>query len=249
MIEIVRCHRTITGVALLFLLLPLHAEAAFLYHLQLLRGSVTASTSSTSQHTSSSSSRSVRARPNAKSTSRSPRRALRASSSSSEGRIAAIRRRREVLTAVSPAVEQELELVFALVNNEREKHNLTPLRRNRRLDVAAQMHAQDMADRQYFDHASPEGELFDVRIRRAGYPEVTSDSCRCSIGVQYAENIALGQPTAARVVQAWMDSPLHRENILDPTFEDVGYGKVGAYWVQEFGKTTLHYAVAPKAKP
>ena len=58
-------------------------------------------------------------------------------------------------------------------------------------------------------------------------------------GIKYrsaGENIAMGQRTPSEVVQAWMNSPGHRANILDPSFTRVGVGYVreGNYWTQMF---------------
>ena len=58
-------------------------------------------------------------------------------------------------------------------------------------------------------------------------------------GVSYksaAENIAMGQRSAAEVVKAWMESPGHRENIMNPslTHIGIGYDKNGNYWTQQF---------------
>jgi uncharacterized protein YkwD len=58
--------------------------------------------------------------------------------------------------------------------------------------------------------------------------------------VTLGENLAGGQTTAASVVADWMDSPGHRDNILDPRWRDMGVGvrtggHFGVYWVQMFG--------------
>jgi len=55
----------------------------------------------------------------------------------------------------------------------------------------------------------------------------------------YGENIAFGYSTAAAVMQAWMNSPGHRANILNPNFKEIGVGVVAnaqgyLYWTQEF---------------
>ena len=54
------------------------------------------------------------------------------------------------------------------------------------------------------------------------------------------ENLAAGQETAADVMRVWMESPTHRDNILEPSFKDIGIavrslGGETLYWVVEFG--------------
>src|SRR5205814_8113303 len=86
----------------------------------------------------------------------------------------------------------------------------------------------DGAARHYFDHTTPEGVSFAKRITDAGY--------RWSAA---AENIAAGQQTPAKVMEAWMNSPGHRANILNCGYVNIGIGlAVGGrtpYWTQDFG--------------
>lgn len=116
--------------------------------------------------------------------------------------------------------------VVSLTNTARAKAGCRPLRRDDRLDDAALRHSLDMSTKVYFSHDSKDGRTFSDRILAAGY---TSPG---------GENIARGQTTAAEVVQAWMDSPGHRRNILDCTFTTigVGYAQHGDYWTQDFGR-------------
>ena len=82
-----------------------------------------------------------------------------------------------------------------------------------------------MKNKNYFDHNSPTyGSPFDMMK---------------SFGISYTsagENIAMGQTTPEQVVQAWMDSQGHRENIMNPSFTQIGVGYVasGNYWTQMF---------------
>ena len=99
------------------------------------------------------------------------------------------------------------------------------------LRAAARGHADDMARRDYFDHHSPEGTGPMQRAIAAGYQ-----------GGFVGENIAAGQRSPAEVVQAWIDSPGHCVNLMDPRFRFLGVGylfdqndKFGDYWVQNFG--------------
>jgi hypothetical protein len=93
-------------------------------------------------------------------------------------------------------------------------HDLTAESHLRR---AARLHSQDMAERNYFSHDSPEGpngDTMDERIENAGY-----------LGWTYiGENIAAGQTTAEQVVETWMNSDGHCINIMSPYFEELGIG-------------------------
>ncbi|WP_077304427.1 CAP domain-containing protein [Terribacillus halophilus] len=120
------------------------------------------------------------------------------------------------------AFEQQ---VVELTNQEREKAGLSPLKADVELSKVARAKSQDMADNGYFDHNSPTyGSPFDMMK---------------SFGISYqtaGENIAQGQKTPEEVVQAWMNSQGHRENILNPDYTNIGVGYVenGNYWTQQF---------------
>jgi len=129
--------------------------------------------------------------------------------------------------AMSPSEQADADAVLALVNAERATSGLRPLRLDTAAADAAYDHAVDMDVRQYFDHYSPEGTSPGQRLTAAG----------CTFG-GWAENIAMGQPTPAAVMTAWMNSPGHRANILSPNLTHVGvgvrYGTGTVYWVQDF---------------
>lgn len=118
--------------------------------------------------------------------------------------------------------------VVSLVNAERKKKGLQPLTINGKVQTAAQAKAKDLRDHRYFSHNSPTyGSPFDMMK---------------AFGIDYlmaGENIAAGQKRPHEVVQAWMDSPGHRENILTPEYNEIGVGFLkggdyGYYWVQLF---------------
>lgn len=94
-----------------------------------------------------------------------------------------------------------------------------------KLSKAAQRHADDMSAKNYFSHTSKDGTSWITRIKRAGYTKPAG------------ENIARGYTSSRSTVEAWMDSPGHRRNILDCKFKKigVGYNAKGHYWVQDFG--------------
>lgn len=114
------------------------------------------------------------------------------------------------------AAEQQL---LALVNAERARAGLRPLRMDPALSNLARLKSQDMVALNYFGHYSP----------TYGYPY--SMEYQAGIRARYmgAENIA----AAANIQMAHallMASPGHRRNILDPRFTDVGLGVVSGRW-------------------
>jgi len=117
--------------------------------------------------------------------------------------------------------------VLTLVNSERSKAGLKPLKLNATLTKSAQAKSQDMHDKKYFDHNSPTyGTPFQM-MNKFGYK------------YSYAgENIAMGQKTPKEVMSAWMNSAGHKANILNSNYTEIGIGYVadGNYWTQQFGK-------------
>lgn len=121
----------------------------------------------------------------------------------------------------------EESLILDLVNIERSKVGLNPLKLDSLLSSTAQLKSKDMADKNYFSHTSPTyGSPFDMMK---------------SFGVKYSyagENIAQGHSSAKNVMDAWMKSPGHRENILSPNFAKLGLGYIvkngTTYWTQMF---------------
>ena len=120
------------------------------------------------------------------------------------------------------AYEQE---VARLVNEIRKSRGLSPLTLDWQLSRVARYKSQDMKDKGYFSHTSPTyGSPFNMMK---------------SFGITYktaGENIAKGYSTPAAVVDAWMNSPGHRANILNSSFTHIGVGYVaeGSYWTQMF---------------
>ena len=120
--------------------------------------------------------------------------------------------------------EYELQVV-ALTNAERAKYGLQALEIDTALSAVARIKAQDMHDAGYFAHTSP----------NYGTPFEMMDA----FGIEYwsaGENIAMGYRTPQDVVDAWMNSPGHRFNILNESFTRIGVGYVadGSYWTQMF---------------
>ena len=123
---------------------------------------------------------------------------------------------------------KEEEEVIELTNAERKKAELPPLKMNAKLMTAARGHAANMAKQDKLEHTLDEKTATD-RVKDAGYKYR-----------QMGENIAWGAEKPKQLVEGWMESPIHKENILTPEFTEIGVGvakneKGEPYWVQVFG--------------
>jgi uncharacterized protein YkwD len=129
---------------------------------------------------------------------------------------------------------------LCVLNVQRARHNLRPLKLNRKLSRAARRHSRAMTRQRFFSHTSPGGATFVDRIRGTGY---LSGARSWSIG----ENIAYGsgsRGTPRAIGSAWMNSPGHRANILSSSFRSVGIGIAagtpvgggGATYTTDFGR-------------
>lgn len=98
-----------------------------------------------------------------------------------------------------------------LTNEDRREHNRDRLRFNSTLTKAAQMKANHMAENGYFTHDSPSGVTPWYWFREVGY------SYR-----EAGENLAVDFTDSKHLTDAWMDSRLHRENILEEDFTEIG---------------------------
>ena len=141
-------------------------------------------------------------------------------------------------------MEEVAKATLCLINRERGSRGEMPLSANPDLTHAAQGHSEAMSSGNYFDHVSPDGSTPLARMQAAGYLAANG------AGYEVAENIAWGslnEATPAAIVEAWMASQGHRENILDPHFHDSGIGvsanlpasfaagQQGAIYTQDFG--------------
>lgn len=126
------------------------------------------------------------------------------------------------------------------VNHERRRAALPLLTYNKDLEMSAQLHAEDMLIRDYFDHFTPEGSSYVDRIKSIGYANVDTASCNCTaFKAVIGENIAMGQRSINWVMNEWMESPSHKKNILSPHFTEMGVGIADRIWVQNFGAIEL----------
>lgn len=125
--------------------------------------------------------------------------------------------------------------VIEETNRHRAEANLPPLKESSVLNISAQKKVNDMFKRQYFEHESPTGKGAGDLVEEAGYEFII-----------VGENLALGNYKNDQVlVQAWMDSPGHRANILKPSYTEIGVAVARG----EFEGKTTWLAVQHFAKP
>lgn len=122
--------------------------------------------------------------------------------------------------------------IFDLINAERRHQGLRPLVFNAQLNEMARIQAQNMAYYQKMAHVLPNATLPTLgdRAHYVGY----------TFG-RIAENVALGYPNAETVVEGWMNSRGHRQNILDAGVVETGIAVArsatgGLYYCQVFGR-------------
>lgn len=133
------------------------------------------------------------------------------------------------------ATDIHLEQLLSLTNAKRQETGLTPLSLNSQLSQAAAGKAADMFTKSYWAHTSPEGKLPWDFIVGAGYKYTVA-----------GENLAKNFNNSAGVVDAWMASATHKENLLKPAYRDIGFaivngvlnGEETTLVVQLFGATS-----------
>jgi uncharacterized protein YkwD len=142
--------------------------------------------------------------------------------------------------AVKTSAQVASQRVLELVNQARARPRrcgdkafeaAPPLRWNDMLAEASREHAEDMAQNNYFSHNARDGSGPAQRVERSGYKwHIT------------AENIAAGQSKPEDAVAAWIKSPGHCANLMNPAFTDMGVAyavdrrsELGVYWSQAFG--------------
>lgn len=125
--------------------------------------------------------------------------------------------------------------IIYYTNEERKKKGLQPLVKNTQLGKSASLKTDDMFAGQYFEHISPKGESAADLVKSVNY--------KFQI---VGENLALGIfDTDKALVQAWMNSPAHRDNILNPKYTEMG----AAVGISEYKGQKQWMAVQHFAKP
>jgi uncharacterized protein YkwD len=138
----------------------------------------------------------------------------------------------------APEVNSEYEQrVIELVNIERAKLDIPPLKRTQGLDAAARYHATDLGQDNYFNHDS-----YDRKSGKLTYVCSTWQRIATYFSGAGGENAAAGYPSPEAVMKGWMNSAGHRSNILSLNYWQIGVGYFSGsgdyitYWIQDFGK-------------
>jgi len=133
------------------------------------------------------------------------------------------------------------KLIHDRINAERLKHGLPTMRLDDALTRIARKHSQDMASRNYFGHASPEGYDYAYRYQKAGYAcgitvdgvtrtgeenifQIRLNALTALIAEEAHQERLVRGNIAATAVQGWMGSPTDRKNILSPIWQREGIG-------------------------
>lgn len=141
------------------------------------------------------------------------------------------------------ATEMSIPNLLSATNSARGSQGVSSLGVNSKLNNAAQAKANDMVSRNYWSHNTPEGNPPWVFITNAGYSYSRA-----------GENLAYGFATSSDTIDGWMNSPAHRENILNGGYTEVGFGIANGANYNGSGQETVVVAMyaapynAPPAK-
>ncbi|MEJ6397061.1 CAP domain-containing protein [Yoonia sp. 208BN28-4] len=131
--------------------------------------------------------------------------------------------------APAPTITPNDESFGRLMNSYRDSVGVDAVAHDSRLDQAAQAHAEDMAENNYFSHTGRNGSTALDRIRATGYDPNA-----------YGENIAGRQQTESEALDAWINSRDHDRVLRADSFEDFGLGVAGqgsrTRWVLIMGR-------------
>jgi|GEM_PF-5030830 uncharacterized protein YkwD len=126
--------------------------------------------------------------------------------------------------AKSPVTASE---IIRLTNEQRLADGLLPLSVSPQLQLSAQKKAEDIVERNYWSHNTPEGEPFWVFVQDYDWRYL-------------GENLAANFNTAEKAMTAWLNSPSHRANILNPLYQDIGVGISENIIVVLYGQQKTH---------
>lgn len=166
---------------------------------------------------------------------------------------------KEISQFLTPEIEKEVSLpepikakkeypqtvltqegIIKATNIQREKYGLEPLKESLKLDASSAIKVEDMFKNQYFDHYSPSGQGVGDLAKIVNYDFIL-------IG----ENLAMGNfKDDENLVNAWMESPGHRENILNQKYQEIGVAvKKGIFEGKETWIAVQHFGLPLSACP
>ncbi len=133
-------------------------------------------------------------------------------------------------SVLSYATSMQQQALLADTNNERVAADVPALTENPQLDLAAEVKAKDMAARNYWSHDTPDGNPPWVFVTNQNYSYQ-----------KLGENLAAGFDNEQSAIKGWMASPHHKENMLDTSFSQVGFGvaQVANYTAAGGGPMTI----------
>lgn len=145
-----------------------------------------------------------------------------------------------VLSSMQPATGKTLAYATNMsitgllqsTNSQREGNGQADLSLNQQLNSAAQAKANDMVARNYWSHNTPDGQEPWVFFNNAGYKYTKA-----------GENLAYGFNDSSGTITGWMNSPPHRENLLDSSFIEVGFGFANGSNYNNAGNETVVVAM------
>ncbi len=123
------------------------------------------------------------------------------------------------LTADNQQVQDDIKTqivkdeIYEFTNEQRDENNKSNLLLNAKLTRAAQMKADDMAEKGYFSHTDPAGRKFTYWLKLAGYDYAYT-----------AENLAVKFLNSESIVRAWMNSEAHRNSLISEKYSEFGVG-------------------------
>jgi hypothetical protein len=119
---------------------------------------------------------------------------------------------RQYPAVLGDATSISVQDLLTYTNMKRQANGLAPVKLNKNLTTAANQKAKHMFAQNYWAHVAPDGTTPWVFIKDSGYQYLYA-----------GENLARGFTSGSEVVEAWMDSPTHRENMLSPNYTDIGF--------------------------
>ncbi|HEU4914503.1 MAG TPA: CAP domain-containing protein [Candidatus Saccharimonadales bacterium] len=134
------------------------------------------------------------------------------------------------------ATDMSASTLLQETNMQRSQNGAAALSLNSALSSAAQAKANDMASHDYWSHITPDGKQPWQFIADAGYTYSAA-----------AENLAYGFASSGKTVAGWMNSAGHRANLLNTSYQEVGFGIANTDSYQNEGEQTI--VVAMYAKP